>query len=189
MKIAVITNIVTGYYVTTICPKCEAKSDYTLNLTSVLDAMPKPDFSESIKRGDLEVYFKPIDYQSQNQINTLQFDQQRILQMIPNAEIPEEQKMQSLNTALLEITKITVKAIKDSIASIRTPQALVSDPAFIEEFLNNCDRQLFNQIRDFIINLKASSEMQPLKISCPECQNNYEQNITLDMSSFFGSAS
>ena len=173
----------------TTCPKCEAKSDYTLNLTSVLDAMPKPDFSESIKRGDLEVYFKPIDYQSQNQINTLQFDQQRILQMIPNAEIPEEQKMQSLNTALLEITKITVKAIKDSIASIRTPQALVSDPAFIEEFLNNCDRQLFNQIRDQAVQLRENSEIKPMKLSCTECNAEYEQGISLDEARFFEPAS
>jgi hypothetical protein len=173
----------------TTCPKCEAKSDYTLNLTSVLDAMPKPDFSESIKRGDLEVYFRPIDYQSQNQINTLQFDQQRILQMIPNADIPEEQKMQSLNTALLEITKITVKAIKDSIASIRTPQALVSDSDFIEEFLNNCDRQLFNQIRDQAVQLRENSEIKPMKLTCTECDNEYEQGISLDEARFFEPAS
>ena len=173
----------------TTCPKCEAKSDYTLNLTSVLDAMPKPDFSETIKRGDLEVYFKPIDYQNQNQINTLQFDQQRILQMIPNTEISEEQKMQSLNTALLEITKITVKAIKDSIASIRTPQALVSDSDFIEEFLNNCDRQLFNQIRDQAVRLRENSEIKPMKLTCTECDNEYEQGISLDEARFFEPAS
>ena len=107
------------------CPACEEKSDYTLNLTSVLDNMPKPNFGEMVKRGDLEIYFKPIDYYSQNQINLLQFEQQKVLQTLPTADVPEDQKVQAINNAVIEITKITIKAIKDSIAGIRTPQALV----------------------------------------------------------------
>jgi len=172
-----------------ICPACSEKSEYTLNLTSILDSMPKSDFSQMVKRGDLEVYFKPIDYQQQNQINMLQFEQQRVLQMVPDADVPEEQKVQAINNAVVEITKITIKAIKDSIASIRTPQALVSDSSHIEEFLTNCDRNLFNSIRDHAIKLRADSEIRPMKITCQACNHEYEQSISLDEARFFAAAS
>lgn len=175
--------------VETTCPACNEKGDYTLNLTSVLDSMEKPNFSEMVKRGDLEIYFKPIDYASQNRINMLQFEQQKILQMVPTADVPEDQKVQAINNAIVEITKITIKAIKDSIAGVRTPQALVSDPEHIEEFLNNCDRLLFNQIRDHAIKLRADNEIRPMKMKCVSCSHEYEQPFTLDESNFFGAAS
>jgi hypothetical protein len=72
---------------------------------------------------------------------------------------------------------------------IKTPQALVSEQPFIEEFLKNCDRELFNQIRDHVLQLREQSELQPLKLQCTACNNKYEQSLTLDMSSFFAPAS
>jgi uncharacterized Fe-S cluster-containing MiaB family protein len=97
--------------------------------------------------------------------------------------------MTALTAALKKITDITVTALAQSIAAVKTPQALVSEPEYIEEMLKNCDSKLFNQVRDCILELKASSEMQPLKMVCTECKHEYEQAITLDMASFFVSAS
>lgn len=171
------------------CPACGEEAEYGLNLTSVLDSMPKSDFSQMVKRGDLEVYFKPIDYQSQNQINMLQFEQQRLLQMVPAADVPEEEKSKAINNALVEITKITIKAIKDSVASIKTPHALVSDPTHIEEFLTNCDRTLFTAIRDKAIQLRQDSEIKPMKMTCQSCKHEYDQAISLDEARFFEAAS
>ena len=122
-------------------------------------------------------------------INLLQFEQQKVLQILPTADVPENQKVESINKALIEITKITIKAIKDSIAGIRTPQALVSDPNHIEEFLNNCDRTLFNAIRDHAIKLRTESEIRPMKMKCTSCSHEYDQNISLDESNFFAPAS
>jgi uncharacterized protein with PIN domain len=75
------------------------------------------------------------------------------------------------------------------VATIKTPQAMVNDLDQISEFLKNCDRKLFNQIRDYVVALKEKTEMQPLKITCPECNNQYDQPVTMDMASFFASAS
>jgi len=111
------------------------------------------------------------------------------LQNIPDSTMPETDKMSALSRALKDITEMTVKALAQSVAAVKTPAALVTEPAFIEEFLKNCDRGLFNQIRDYILENKAVSEMQPLKLACPECKNEYEQTVTLDMSSFFEPAS
>jgi hypothetical protein len=119
----------------------------------------------------------------------MQYENQKLLQLLPDAEIPDAEKMTALNDALRKITDITVTALAQSIAAVKTPQATVYEPEYIEEMLKNCDSKLFNQIKDFILELKDSSEMQPLKIVCDECQHNYEQSITLDMASFFGYAS
>jgi hypothetical protein len=87
------------------------------------------------------------------------------------------------------ITHLTVRALKHSIAQIRTPQAIVTEPEHIEEFLTKCERQIFNSIRDHAVRLRENTELQPLKLTCPHCENQYEQPVSLDQANFFAAAS
>jgi hypothetical protein len=130
-----------------------------------------------------------MNYKNLNDNNAMQFEEQRILGMLPDTEIPDRDKMAALSAALKKITEITVHALAQSISTIKTPNALVTEPEYIEEFLQNCDRSLFNQIRDHIINIKNESEIKPATIKCAHCNHEYEQPLTLDMTSFFAAAS
>ena len=171
------------------CPKCQHISDQLLDLRNVLASLKSTDYSTPITSGDMEIYFRPMSYKNMSDNNTLQYQNQKLLQNLPDADVSESDKMNALSKALKEVTELTVKALAQGIGAIKTPVSLVNEPEFIEDFLKNCDRKLFNQIRDFIVTSKANSEMQPLKLTCPECQNEYQQTVTLDMSSFFEPAS
>ncbi len=151
--------------------------------------MRSPDYSKSLKAGDMEIFFRPMTYKNINENNAMQYENQKLLQMLPDTEVPDPEKVNALSGALKRITEITVKALAQSIAAVKTPQALVSETEYIEELLKNCDRTLFVRIRDEIVNLKEQAEMQPMSLTCPECKNEYEQAITLDMASFFEPAS
>lgn len=175
--------------ITTVCPACENADDYTLDLRTVLDQLRSPDYNTTVSHGDLVISFQPINYQTQNETNQLQFEEQRILSLLPDSDLDEKEKVLRLNDALRKITEITVQALKHSIASIRTPSSIVTEPEHIEEFLNNCDRKLFNKIRDHILSIRESSDLKPVNVKCTSCSNEYQQALTLDMSSFFGAAS
>jgi hypothetical protein len=175
--------------ISTTCPHCREESDYGIDLRNMMDSMRAPDYSIPVVDGDLEIYFKPMTYKNLNDNNQRQFEEQKILQIIPNAEIPDEQRMSALSAALMKLTEITVQALAQSISAVKTPAALVSEPEYIEDMLKNCDRRLFAKIRDHIVNTKLSAEIQPLKISCNGCTKEYQQAITLDMTNFFADAS
>jgi phage host-nuclease inhibitor protein Gam len=128
-------------------------------------------------------------YREQNDVNLQQFEEQRILQAVPGSELPDNEKLELLNQALKKITDLTVSALKWNIASIRTPQVLVTDPEHIEEFLRNSDRKLFVKIRDLIIEKRNISEFKPVQIACASCGHEYNQTVTLDQTSFFDQAS
>ena len=174
---------------TTTCPACSTADDYTIDLRSVLDQMKMPDFSKSIHYGDLEITFRPMTYRYQNETNQLQFENQRLLQMIPSSDLPDDEKIKRLNDVLKQITELTIEAIKYSIASIRTPQAIVTETEFIQEFLRNCDRTLFNTIKEHVIALRETSDLKPMDVKCQHCNHEYTQPLTLDMTSFFAPAS
>ena len=175
--------------VDTKCEQCETENNFEIDLKNVLDTLEIPDFSESVKHGDLEIYFQSVSYERQTEINLLQFEQQRILAQLPSSDLTDEQKTKMLNDAIQQITKITVRAITSSIVGIRTPQALVSESQFIEDFLMNCDRQLYGEIRDHAIKIRKYDEFKPIKMKCSNCEHEYEQNFTLDTANFFGNAS
>ena len=112
-----------------------------------------------------------------------------MVSILPGSELSEEEKLKQLNDALMRITELTIDVISESIAAIRTPNAIVTDPKQISEFLNNCDRRVFNAIRDRVVELRRQSDLEPIHIACSECDHNYEQPMNLDVSSFFEPAS
>ena len=175
--------------IATTCPHCNTEADYGIDLRRMLENMKAPDYSKPVLDGDLEIYFKPMSYRNLNENNQRQFEEQKILQVLPGTDMPDEQRMSALSAALMKLTEITVSALAQSIASVKTPAALVSEPEYIEDMLKNCDRRLFSKIRDHIIKTKLDAEIQPLTVVCGECTKDYLQAITLDMTSFFADAS
>jgi len=172
------------------CPKCSNEDSYTLDLRSSIDMMKPSNYKEPMTERDMEIYFQPMSYKLLNQNNQLQFEEQKVLQALSNSgtETTEAQS-KTISTILQKITDMTIKALSQSIGAIKTPTAIVTDTRQIEEFLKNCDRKLFSKIRNKIIELKSSSELKPLSVTCTKCNHAYEQTFTLDMSSFFDSAS
>jgi hypothetical protein len=171
------------------CPHCGEDSEREMDLRQVIDRIKAPDYNQPILTGDMEIYFKPMTYKNLNDNNQLQFEEQKVLQLLPDTEVENVEKVRLLSDALKKLTDVTIKALTQSVGAIKTPTALVSEPEYIEEFLKNCDRAVFNRIRDFIIDIKGQAEMQPVQITCDKCEKQYEQQLTLDMSSFFAVAS
>lgn len=171
------------------CPNCSTENSYSIDLRGVINQLVPGDFAEHIKHGDMEIYFKPMSYQDQNKINLMQFEQQRQLQGVTAAAGNEEERSKQLDKILEEITKVTLQAVKFSIAAIRTPQEVVTNPEFIEEFLQNCGAKLFAQIRDHAVKLRTADDLRPIEIDCPECSHHYKQDFILDNALFFGNAS
>ena len=172
------------------CPKCETESDFGIDLRMVLDSIREPDYATPIRHGDLEITLMPVSYRNQNQVGLKQYEQQRSVQQIQNdPNMSDDEKIKRLNETMHLITELTIETLKYSIASIRTPDALVTEIEFIRDFLVNCDRKLYQEIRDRVIELRNSSELKPFEVVCPNCSHKHEQTLTLDQAAFFGVAS
>lgn len=173
----------------TTCPSCETETAFGLDLRTVIDNLKAADYKHPLKAGDLTIVFRPLTYREVTENGAIQFEQQKTLQMLGDQEIAQESKVEQLNKMMRRLIENTVTVISQSISQIRTPDAIVTDQEQIAEFMNNCDREVFNRIKDFAIKLREDSELKPLKITCPNCQHGYEQSFTLDMARFFASAS
>lgn len=174
---------------TTKCPACSTEGDFSLDLRTVLDRLHSPDYHQSVEAGPLEISFRPVDFQQQNAISTQQFEHQRMIQLIPDSDLSEADKVQRMTDIMFRIQQLTTRVLAMSIASIRTPQAIVTESEYIQEFLENCDRDIYNSIRDKAVALRQSAELEPLPIKCSDCGHQHQQVLNLDQASFFVPAS
>jgi len=171
------------------CPACSESADYSLDLRGVMDKIKTPDYDKILDQGDLQIMFHPLSYELQNHHSQQQFEQQQMLNSITRSELSEEEKLVRINAAMSEITKLTIRVLSISIKGIKTPDAFVTDTAMIEEFLRNCDRKMFDSIRERIVELRLASELDPVDITCVSCSHEYSQQLNLDMTNFFEPAS
>jgi DNA-directed RNA polymerase subunit M/transcription elongation factor TFIIS len=171
------------------CPKCGHNHALTIDLRTVLDSLGSPNYDESVSAGDLTCYFAPMTYRQVNEVSRTNFEDQKIMQALSNSEMPEEEKLKKLGDAFRKITELTIKSISESIAVIKTADAMVTDKPSILEFLQNCPKHVFDQIRDHTTKLREATDLTPVSVTCEECSEQYKQPFTLDMSNFFGNAS
>lgn len=173
----------------TTCPSCKEESNFGLDLRTVLDSFEPVDYSTLLNLGDLQVKFRPLSYVMLNENSKTQFEDQKILQILEDAEMDQADKVKKMTEAFMHITDVTIKSLTQNIEYVSTPESRVSHAQHIEEWLRNSPKEIFERVRDHAIALRAKTELKPLKINCPKCQKEFDQPFTMDMSNFFGSSS
>lgn len=171
------------------CPHCEHENSFGLDLRTVLDGIKSPDYGNTVDIGDIKIYFKPLSYQQVNANSLDQFQDQKLIEMLPTANMPEEEKIRQLSQAFAKLTNMTVSAMAQSISMIQADSEMVVETEYIEEYIRNCEKDVFDKIRDHMAELKKVSELKPLDITCQGCTKQYETPFTMDVSNFFVSAS
>lgn len=167
------------------CPSCKEIADYAVNLVGILSQLKSADYDTELVLNDLSIKFRPLTYKEMNEAGTGQLEAQRIFMMLDKEE-NESIRAEKTQEALKFITEITMRILSQTITHIKTPSAFVEEKEYILDFLKNCDKDTYIAIRDHNANLKAQTEIKPLKIKCIHCQNEYDQPFTLNTSDFFG---
>jgi hypothetical protein len=170
--------------VNSVCPSCEEEAKYDVNLAGVLNGFKPGDYSTPLVINDVSIKFRPLPYKEINQTNIFQFEVQKMMASIAQIESAEEQNIRSTEV-LTKIKEMTITLLSSTIEYIKVPEATVFEPAHILEFLQNCDKQTFEKIKDKNVELRENTATKPLKMKCMHCQHEYEQTFTINITDFF----
>lgn len=166
------------------CPSCEVSSKYDINLIAMLTSIKSGDYDQELALNDMLIKFKPLTYKQINEVNIIQFDIQRIFNSL-NDITDETLKAQKTKDAIILITNATIKALAKTIEYIKVPSAFVREEEFILDFLQNCDKSVFEEIKNYNLKLKEDNTIKPIHIKCINCQHEYDQPFTLNVTDFF----
>lgn len=166
------------------CDSCEEIASYNVNLTSILSQLKSGDYVKELEVNELTIKYRPLNYKEMNDAGLAQFEIQKMFVNIESIEDLDERKKQTQN-ALASVTELTMKVLTNTIEYIRTPETIVENKEFILDFLKNCDKNVYTNIRDYNAKLKENTEIKPLKIKCIHCGHEYNQPFTLNTADFF----
>ena len=114
----------------------------------------------------------------------VQFEIEQSINKLQSIEDPIERQTQS-GITMQKLNKLSMDLISESLEYIKTPSAIVNENEYILDFLQNCDRRTFEQLRNTAVKLRESSQLKPLDVKCIHCSHEYTQKLTLNVSDFF----
>ena len=167
-----------------ICPSCNEEASYDINLIGLLSNITVGNYNDLVVLNELSFKFKPFTYQKLNNINMIQFEIEQSINKLESITDPVEKQTQS-GIAMQKLNKLSIELISESIEHIGTPTAFVEEKEYILDFLQNCDRKMFEQLRTTAVKLRESSQIKPLDVKCIHCSHEYTQKLTLNVSDFF----
>lgn len=167
------------------CPACEEVATYGVNLVGLLSTLKAGEYDKEVQINDLIFKFRPLNFKEMTEASLSQFDLQRMFDAITRLESVEEKTAKN-SEAIRTITTATMKVLSKTIEYIKTPAAFVNQQEYILDFIQNCDKTVFERIKEHNATLKVKSEVQPLKVKCIHCAHEYSQAFSVNASDFFG---
>lgn len=174
-------------------PVVDEELEYELDLRIILDHQQQNQWIETIPiSNQLLVYVQPLTYKHLTKTNIKSFETSRILAMVNDEKIPDEKKLEMFNNSFANLTRTTIDLMGETIFKIETPDAEVTDPKFIQEWVANADKEAFDKIQKHLAELKAANEIKPLEFTTtPEWQAQgapatYTIPVNFNNSDFFG---
>ena len=165
--------------------------DFDLDLRIMLDQFSNVEYDNAIQLDDMVVNLRPLSYREFTETSKKTFDEQRIFNVINDADMDEGDKLQTFTNSFKKLTDLTILTLEKSIQSIEVGDQVVTDQAHIKEFIANTDKGLFESVTNHIEEQRSKFQVKPLIVDAtPEeieagVPETYEVPVTFDQSSLF----
>ena len=106
--------------------------------------------------------------------------------LFQTSELKEEDvRQQQIDGIYKNLSELQVQLFLTAIESVQVDGALVTEKAYIEEWLRNTERESYQLIKQKLEENKAVWDMPPQRVACGHCAAENIINVTLDQASFF----
>lgn len=176
---------------TSTCPQCQNQDDYEIDLRTFMDMqVDLSGYQQPFDYKGMQIYLRPSDFQTVNMQNMEQFEQQRMVTLINDANLDEAEKQERFYKIFKTMTNYTVRNVSSTILKIVTPEGeTVTDEQIIQDFVENSERQLFDSVRKKVDAINAGIPEKSVVHTCDECKHEYKSPFTFDQANFFVFAS
>ena len=158
--------------------------EHTIDLRTVLDALQNSIIWDPLIQinDELIVYVKPLTYKQIADSALKTFETQKIMSVINNDTINDEEKIKIFQESFNKLTEVTINLVQNSVYMVESTAGTTDNQQHIQEFLNNIDKEIFNKIQSHLDDLKNRNEIKPIVIDTPqEYKDRGYQNDTIEI--------
>lgn len=169
------------------CPHCKEDNVHEVDLSNPLQTLNCPNYNELLTYKDLKIKFKPQFYFGINKTNMLEFEEQKIINLINATDIEADEKAKEITNSMNRLFNYGIDACTQSTEYIEMGDGTkVTDAEFIKEYYQNAESAVIKLLQGKIADFATQAKAEPLHLGCRECTKPYDVELTFDYASFFG---
>lgn len=173
--------------VSNVCSMCSTPNDYSLDLNRLIEHYTSCHYDNEIVVENLKITIRPLNYNQSTDFSFRNFQVQQKSRQV-DALADEAAKKQAANDVISELASLRNAVFAAGIESIDTGTSVVTERAFIEEWIANVDSSVVHQIRKHIEHNQATWTPPNHDVTCEGCGHIDNVRIDLDQSNFFVNA-
>jgi len=170
--------------VTNTCSSCKTENDYDLDLSKIIEHFSSVVYDSKIVLKELIIKLQPLNYRQSTEFNLKNF---RLQQKIRQTETIEDQaeQQQLINKLFEELSVIQNELYKACVESVEVNNKVVTERSFINEWLDNCDKEVYDSIKKHIEDSRDKWKAPTYPVKCDTCGTEAKLFVELDQSNFF----
>lgn len=166
------------------CKKCGTENDYDVSLDKFLEYLKDLKYVNHIQVNDqISIKIRPLQYEEMNHFGVENFKLQKVLMQVNDLSDAEKQK--EIDNIYTTLSELQLQLYLTCIESVQTPEGAVIEKSFIEDWLRNCDREYYQNVKEKLETNKEVWNLPPTEIQCSTCNTKDFVQITMDQSNFF----
>ena len=167
--------------------KEDAKNEISLNLNAVIATIKTVDTIDPVMMSnDIKVYIRPVTVKQLLNLNWVQYEQVRNLQIAEQQNLDEKDKVDMLQKSYHILTSQNIKIVSECIESVELPDGVsVSNADNIREWATDLSKQDFKLIETAIMSLGNKGVEKTFKVHCQHCNQEYDSLLDLNPTTFF----
>ncbi len=171
----------------TTCPHCSSENKHNLDLHQCLSSIGSPNYDKPLLLDDLKVKLKPQEYFMVNKENSINFEEQKILQALENVEIDEQVRSQEILKSMNRLVEISIEVLSNATEYFELSDGKrITDYDFIKEFYTKIPGSTFKLIQGRLLEITKDGGVPPQNMRCIQCSQEYISPLTFDYANFFG---
>ena len=173
--------------VTQTCVECETENDFDIDLNHVVEHYGNCQYNHKLIMDGLTVKTKPLTFKESNDFSLENYGlQQKLNQADQVEDVAEKQKL--FKELFEELSVTQQKIFLKSVEAVEVGDQVVTDSSHIEEWLKNCDKSVFEQLKKHVDANRTAWDMPTWPAKCEKCGAESKIYVELDNSSFFDNA-
>ena len=173
--------------VTQVCESCEEENDYDLDLNRVIEHYATCHYNYKLIVDNITIKTKPLTYKESSDFGLASYNLQQQLNQGDLVEDPLE-KQKVFKELFEELTKVQHSLFLKSVESVEVDNQVVDNQEFIHEWLANCDKKIFDELKKHVDANREAWVMPTWPVKCTHCQAESEIYVDLDNTNFFDNA-
>lgn len=163
------------------------ESDFQVDLNAVIGTITTiGEIEPVVFDNEIKVYIKPITVKNVLQLNWVQYEQMRNLQIAEQRNVDEKTKVDLLQAGYKALTDASLKIVSECVDTVLLPDGTtVTDTKIISEWINDLPRPDYKKLEAAIMATNQKGVNKSFKVICPQCNTEYESSIDLNPTTFF----